>query len=57
VLTALLVLAFDVPLPTDWAAFVALLALTLLASLGIGYLIAACPRPTARRCSCRCCCC
>jgi ABC-2 type transport system permease protein len=41
VLTALLVLAFDVPLPTDWAAFVALLALTLLASLGIGYLIAA----------------
>jgi ABC-2 type transport system permease protein len=41
VLTALLVVSFDVPLPTDWAAFVALIALALLASLGIGYLIAA----------------
>jgi ABC-2 type transport system permease protein len=41
ILTALLVLAFDVPLPTDWGSFVLLMALTLLASLGIGYLVAA----------------
>jgi ABC-2 type transport system permease protein len=41
VLTALLVLAFDLPLPTDWLSFTLLMALTLLASLGIGYLVAA----------------
>jgi ABC-2 type transport system permease protein len=40
-LTALLVLAFDVPLPTDWLPFVLLILLTLLASLGLGYLVAA----------------
>jgi ABC-2 type transport system permease protein len=39
ILTLLLVLAFDVPLPTDWLSFTLLLALTLLASLGIGYLV------------------
>jgi ABC-2 type transport system permease protein len=41
VLTALLVVAFDVPLPVDWVPFVGLLVLALLASLGIGYLVAA----------------
>jgi ABC-2 type transport system permease protein len=40
-LTVLLVLAFDVPLPSDWVSFTLLMALTLLASLGIGYLVAA----------------
>jgi ABC-2 type transport system permease protein len=41
VLTALLVVAFDVPLPSDWVSFTLLMALALLASLGIGYLVAA----------------
>jgi ABC-2 type transport system permease protein len=40
-LTVLLVLAFDVPLPSDWFAFTLLMALALLASLGIGYFVAA----------------
>jgi ABC-2 type transport system permease protein len=39
-LTALSVLAFDVPLPVDWLGYTLLIALTLLASLGIGYLVA-----------------
>jgi ABC-2 type transport system permease protein len=41
VLTALLVLVFDVPLPSRWLAFSVLVALALLASLGIGYVVAA----------------
>lgn len=40
-LTALSVLAFDVPLPVDWLAFAGVISLTLLASLGIGYVVAA----------------
>jgi ABC-2 type transport system permease protein len=39
-LTALSVLAFDVPLPSDWLGYTLIIALTLLASLGIGYLVA-----------------
>lgn len=39
-LTALSVLAFDVPLPADWLGYTLLITLTLLASLGIGYLVA-----------------
>jgi ABC-2 type transport system permease protein len=40
VLTALVVVVFEVPAPVDWLVFSGLVALTLLASLGIGYLIA-----------------
>lgn len=40
-LTALIVLVFGVPVPVDWLSFVGLVALTLLASIGYGYLIAA----------------
>jgi ABC-2 type transport system permease protein len=40
-LTALVVLAFGVPMPISWAAFAGVLALTLVGSLGYGYLIAA----------------
>jgi ABC-2 type transport system permease protein len=43
-LTALSVLVFDVPLPGSWTAFAAVIGLTLLASLGIGYLVAAVSR-------------
>lgn len=43
-LTVLSVAAFDVPLPIDWLAFTLLIGLTLLASLGIGYLVAAVSR-------------
>jgi ABC-2 type transport system permease protein len=39
-LTALSVLAFDVPLPADWLGYSLLISLTLLASLGMGYLVA-----------------
>ncbi len=39
-LTALSVFAFDVPLPADWLGYTLLVSLTLLASLGIGYLVA-----------------
>lgn len=40
-LTALIVAVFGVPLPVHWLTFIGLLALTLVASIGIGYLIAA----------------
>jgi ABC-2 type transport system permease protein len=40
VLTALIVVVFEVPAPVDWLAFAGLVVLTLLASLGIGYVIA-----------------
>ncbi|MFA9446756.1 ABC transporter permease [Egicoccus sp. AB-alg6-2] len=40
-LTALIVAVFGVPLPVHWFTFVGLLAMTLIASIGIGYLIAA----------------
>jgi ABC-2 type transport system permease protein len=39
-LTILIVLSFDVPVPTHWGEFVALLLLTIVASLGIGFVIA-----------------
>lgn len=39
-LTVLVVLAFDVPVPVDWGAYTALVLLTLVASLGYGYVIA-----------------
>lgn len=40
-LTALVVGVFGVPLPTSWGPFVGLVALTLLASLGYGFVVAA----------------
>jgi ABC-2 type transport system permease protein len=40
-LTALIVAVFGVPLPVHWLTFVGLLAMTLLASIGIGFLVAA----------------
>lgn len=40
-LIALIVAVFGVPVPADWGPFVGLLALTLLASLGYGFLVAA----------------
>lgn len=40
-LTLLIRLAFEVPPPVDWLAFAGLVALTVIASLGIGFLIAA----------------
>jgi ABC-2 type transport system permease protein len=40
-LTALVVAVFGVPVPADWGPFLGLLALTLLASLGYGFLVAA----------------
>ncbi len=40
-LTALIVGVFGVPVPTDWGPFLGLIALTLLASLGYGFLVAA----------------
>lgn len=43
-LTALVVFVFGVPVPVDWVAFVGLALLTLLASIGYGYLIAAIAR-------------
>jgi ABC-2 type transport system permease protein len=39
-LTALSVMAFDVPLPADWVGYTLIISLTLLASLGIGYVVA-----------------
>lgn len=43
-LVALIMAAFGVPAPHSWLAFVAVVALVLLASLGYGYLIAAAAR-------------
>lgn len=43
-LTALVVLAFGVPIPISWPAFALLLVMTLVASLGYGYLVAAISR-------------
>jgi ABC-2 type transport system permease protein len=43
-LTVLSVVAFDVPLPADWLGYTLIIALTLLASLGIGYLVASVSR-------------
>ncbi|GGI08528.1 ABC transporter permease [Egicoccus halophilus] len=43
-LTALIVAVFAVPLPAHWLTFVALLALTVVASIGIGFLVAAVSR-------------
>ncbi|WP_052666072.1 ABC transporter permease [Nitriliruptor alkaliphilus] len=40
-LTALIVLVFDVPAPASWLAFALLIALTLLASIGLGFVVAA----------------
>lgn len=40
-LVALIVMAFGVPLPTNWGAFVLLVALTLVASIGYGLVVAA----------------
>ena len=39
-LTVLVVTVFGVPLPMDWGSFVGIVLLTLLSSLGLGYLIA-----------------
>lgn len=39
-LTALIVAVFGVPLPVHWLTFVGLLAMTLLASIGLGFLVA-----------------
>lgn len=40
-LTGLIVIVFDVPLPASWIGYLALLAVTLLASIGLGFLAAA----------------
>lgn len=40
-LTALIVAVFGVPLPVHWLTFTGLLAMTLVASIGIGFLVAA----------------
>ena len=39
-LTALIVAVFGVPLPVHWLTFIGLLAMTLLASIGLGFLVA-----------------
>lgn len=43
-LTALIVAVFGVPLPLHWLTFVGVLAMTLVASIGIGFLVAAVSR-------------
>ncbi|MFA9431025.1 ABC transporter permease [Egicoccus sp. AB-alg2] len=43
-LTALIVTVFGVPLPVHWLTFIGLLAMTLVASIGIGFLVAAVSR-------------
>jgi len=43
-LTALIVGVFGVPLPVHWVTFIGLLALTLVASIGMGFLVAAVSR-------------